>query len=187
MQTEKKGFTKREKVLLILMAVIGFTALMVVYVILPFNNRLMDETERFHTLDMEKMQLQYLLSAEPGIRESHSVNIRNFDEARARFLNESHISEIGRMLTLLCAEHNLSYLDQRLSPPTIPTEWDAFMVMSVTMTLSGTYSDLMRLLDTIETIEYLRVTRLSFNMDDEGELNRISIGFEVIMMQALEG
>jgi hypothetical protein len=187
MQTEKKGFTKREKVLLILMVFIGFTVVMVMYVIFPLNNRLIDETDRFHALEMEKSRLLYLFAAEQGIRESHTVSIHNFDEARERFLNESHISEIGRMLTLLCAEHNLIYIDQRLSSPTVPAEWDAFMVMPVTMTLGGSYDDLMRLLDTVETIEHLRVTRLSFHVNELGDLNRISINFEVIMMQALEG
>jgi hypothetical protein len=184
MQTEKKGFTKREKVLLILLVIIGFTALMVMYVIIPFNNHLQDETDRYHALSIEQMQINSLLASAPHIRQRHTNAINNFEEARERYYNEAHISEVGRMMVNLCAQHNLASVSQSLSEPTIPDQWDAFKVMGVHMTLSGMYYDFMRLLDTIENTEYLRITSLSFSVGEM--LSRINVNFEVIMMQALE-
>ncbi|MCL2499922.1 MAG: hypothetical protein FWE90_06245 [Defluviitaleaceae bacterium] len=184
MQTEKKGFTKREKKMLFLLVFFGFTALMVMYVIIPLNNRQQDERERLGELTLERMQMQAMLNAAPFTRSNHAAAIEQFDDARSRFLNESHISGVGRMLTLLCGAHNLAYTSQSLTQPTVPAQWDAFLVMQASMTLSGAYDDFMRLLDTVERTEYLRVTRVSFGVGSD-HLEGISINFEVIMMRAL--
>jgi len=186
---ERKGFTKREKRLLLLMAVVGFSALMIVYVILPFFNRLQDENDRYSELTFEQMQMQMLFMRAPVIHNEHADALQQLEAARERFLNEAHISEIGRMLTALCEAHNLNVINQQLASPVVPEEFDAFLVMPVTMTLNGMYDDLNRLLDTVYNIEYLRITRVSFNMNRTEEdlwgryLERVSVSFEVIMMQ----
>ncbi|MCL2188731.1 MAG: hypothetical protein FWC16_05255 [Defluviitaleaceae bacterium] len=193
MQTneQKKGFTKREKRLLLLMTVIGFSALMIVYVIIPLFNRVQDETDRYNALSLDMMQFQMLLARTNIIRDNHARAIDEFYAARERFLNEDHVGEISRMLTLLCLSHNLDVLSQRITPPVQPAEWDAFLVMTATKTLSGRYADVKRFLDTIENTEYLRVTRFSFSMrEPEGNeprvLERFNIILEVIMMQDLD-
>jgi acyl-CoA synthetase (AMP-forming)/AMP-acid ligase II len=186
MPNEKKGFSKREKRLILILVFFGFTALMVMYVIIPFNNRLQDETERHQELTVELAQMQAMLNAAESIRSNRDAALKQFEEARERFFDEAHISEVGRMLTNLCTAHGLFTVSQSLSPPSVPAEWDAFMVMQASMILSGTYSDFMSLLDTVEHREYLRVTRLSFGVGNE-YLESISLNFEVIMMQSLEG
>ncbi|MCL2203037.1 MAG: type II secretion system protein M [Defluviitaleaceae bacterium] len=192
MSTEKKGFTKREKRLLILMGIVGFTALMVMYVIIPFHNRLQDERARYTTLAWERTQLQQLLAGDQRVRENNVAAMGHFYTARERFLNESHISEIGRMLTNLCLDHDLAVLSQRLSAAEVHEEWTAFKVMSVDKMVSGSYRDIKRLMDTVEQTEYLRITRVSFSIlplgDGEWEhtLDRVSLSLEVIMMRDLE-
>ncbi|MCL2602960.1 MAG: hypothetical protein FWD90_00605 [Defluviitaleaceae bacterium] len=186
MQTEKKGFTKREKRMLLLLAFVGFTALMVMYVILPFNNRLYDERERLHELTFDKMMVQIRLNEVASTRSNHTAAYEQFEDARSRFFDEAHISEVGRMLTNLVTTHGLYAMSQSMSLPAVPAEWDAFLVMQASMTLGGTYENLMRLLDTVYDREYLRITRLSFGVGEE-DLQGISLNFEVIMMQALEG
>lgn len=193
MQTneQKRGFTKREKRLLLLMAVIGFSALMIVYVIIPLHNRLQDENERYNAVTLEQMQFNLLLSSAPTIRGNHEAALEDFYEARDRFLNESHVGEVSRLLTELCLAHNLDVLSQRLTPPTEPVDFNAFLVMTAVKSLTGHYNDIQRFLDTIENTEYLRVTHYSFNMrmpDEEYDFldfNRININIEIIMMQDL--
>jgi hypothetical protein len=193
MQTEKKGLTNREKRLLLLMLVVGFSAGMIVYVIIPFFNRWQDETALYDELSMRRHQIESLFASAPYVRSNHTAALEQYDEARERFLNESHISEIARMLTRIILDHNLSPIDLRMSPATLLTEWDAFTIMPVTMTISGGYEDLKRLLDTVFLTEYLRITRLSFGFvgagaTEDGErqergIDRISVVFEVIMMR----
>ena len=191
-QNEKKGFTKREKRLILFMAVIGFTALMVVYVIIPFFNRLQDENDRYNALSLEQMQLNILLNNAPVIRENNEKALNDFYEARERFFNEAHMNDIGQRMTNLCLAHNLSVQSQRLTAATTSPAWNAFMIMPVQMNVSGSYENLKRLLDTVADTEYLRITRIAFNMlaaqaeDRFQGVERVTIHFEVIMMKDLE-
>jgi len=139
---------------------------------------------------LAQMLMQMQIIAADATRAHHTRAITEFDQARDRYLNESHISEIGRMMTLLAQDHGFLVFNQQLpATPTIPQEWDAFMVMPVSMSVSGTYDNLLRLLDTVEHREYIRVTRVSFTLseDDAGAPNmgQVLLNFEVIMMQAL--
>jgi hypothetical protein len=127
--------------------------------------------------------------------------LERFYEARDRFLNESHISVVGRMLTNLLLDHELGAPNQSLTEPVVPTDWPAFMTMTASMTAIGDYNELMNLLDTVAHTEYLRITRVSFNLisptaegaheeDNEGQqrqtIDRASLSFEIVMMQDLE-
>jgi predicted PurR-regulated permease PerM len=185
-QSEKKGFSKREKRLILFMGIVGFTALMVMYVILPFYENLQNENDRYNALVLEQMQLQALLNSAQSIRDNHTATTEAFYEARARFLNESHISVIGRMLTNLLLDHNLGAPNQSLTLPIIPTDWDAFMTMTASMTALGEYEYFLDLLDTVFYTEYLRITRLSFNLQPDQATNSFALNFEIIMMQDLE-
>ena len=61
--------------------------------------------------------------------------------------------------------------------------------MSVEMTLNGEYQNLLSLLDTVEGIDYLRISKLSYvwsvNLEST-ELDRMSIGFEVTMIKNVD-
>jgi len=182
---EKKGLTKRETVMIILMLVVGFTAAMVVFVIIPLYETLQDERDMYNALSLERMQIDALLLTEPSIRDTHSYAVEWHEEISELFISEAHSSEIGRMLTRLCEEHGLPPIDQRMSNPV--AFGDAFLFMTVDMTVSGTYQDLKRLMDTVEHTEYLRIARVSFNLggDDAYRLDRISLSFEVTMIRDL--
>ena len=184
MQTEKKGVSKREIVMLILMGLMGFTALMVVYVIIPASNRLQDQRDLYNTRTMERAQLDILLASEPGLREGHYAARLNYQDINRRFLSEGHSADIGRMLTMLLLEHNLTPIDQRLSAPVVPEDGSAFLTVSAAMIINGTYDRLTALFDTVEEMEYLRISRVSFNTGYRHETwDRINISFEVAMLR----
>ena len=181
----QKGLTNREKKLLIFLAVFAFTAAMVMLVIMPLNNRLFDERATLGDLRVEKMRIDTLLARDASIRQNNQAAIQAYQDVNQRLLSESHISEIGRMLTRICQEHSLMPIDQRLTEPVRFGEGDALLIVSATMTVGGTYGDLKRLLNTVGDTEYLRVNGVSFSIaqDEQSEQLRISLGFEVIMIR----
>ena len=184
MQTEKKGITKREKVLLIFMVVMGYTALMVIYVILPLNDNVHDRREDYQEAVIERMFTELLLAAEPNYRERHRISGLTFEDISSRFLNESHHSDIGRMLTQMIIDHGLMPSDLWVLSEIQPEHGSAFLAVSVSTTFHGTYHNLKSLLDTVEEIEYLRVTHLSFNTSYyDVPWQNISISFEVAMIR----
>ena len=204
MQAEvKKGLSKREKILLSIVLVFGIFAIMVMFVIIPLYNDLSDKTTLYNELTVQKIQIETKLSTEAATRENHTVVLARHKTNSERFLNTSLSNEIGRMLTTLCDEHGLSPVSQQLSNPkdftkilsssgSRPSADDkngketVFLMVTATMTVKGDYEDLKSLLDTVEQIEYIRVSRVSLGRDTanpELVLNKITVTFEVTMLK----
>ena len=182
----KKGLSNREKKLLWFLGIFAFTAGMVMLVLMPLYNRLLDEQVVLDNLKLDKVKAEALLAEAPTIRQNNKTAIETYEEMKEIFLKEEHISEIGRMLTGLVQEHRLTPIDQKLSEPVDFEEGDAILIVAATMTVSGLYNDLTRLLNDVETIEYLRVNGVSFTVAQDqpfGTLSKISLSFEVIMIR----
>jgi len=196
MQTEKKNLNKREKRMLLLLAVVAIFAGMVLYVITPLYNQLNDKTAEYNDLIFEKMRMEATITTERNIRENRDAAVDRHAEDSARFLNESHSNEIGRMLTAICVRHGLQPVDQSLSAPGEFTNGgrdssDAVLLtVSAAMTVNGDYVKLKTLLDDVAGIDYLRVTNVAFawseNTEHEIVMSRISISFEVTMLKNTE-
>jgi hypothetical protein len=185
MQAEKKNLNKREKVLLLLLVVVGLFAGVVLYVIVPFYNELLEKQSEYDALLLNKMQIELSLNAEDATREEHASAVERHREISARFLSESLSSDIGRMLNNLCADHDLRWVNQSISAPRDFDDGSVFVIVSAAMTVRGTYIDLKRLLDTVDQIEYIRISSVSFNIGGgaEPELDTISLNFDVTMMK----
>ena len=199
MQTDNKGLSKREKRLLMALLVVALTAGMVLYVILPLYSLLNDEEEEYSELSLERVQIDSSLAAEAYIRDIRDSMAVRHGVYSARYLNESLSNEIGRMLTALCESHRLQPIEQSLSAPrdfVIERDDDEdvdededkqtiFLVVSASMTVNGDYSNLLRLLDSIKSIDYIRVSRVTYtwSIDPERERDRITINFEVTMIK----
>ncbi|MCL1862324.1 MAG: hypothetical protein FWF78_02025 [Defluviitaleaceae bacterium] len=183
MATDKKGFSKREKFLLLLVCVVGITAVMVMYIIIPFYNRLEDSREVYNAATIERMQIEMVMGTEEFLRDGYETAALAYYELRDVFLNEAHLSGIGLLLTRLTEEHNMHPIEQRLSNPVSAPDRDMLMVVTATMTLRGTYENLKSLLDTVEATEYLRVSNVSFSFGADGEMSTVRISFEVTMIR----
>ncbi|MCL2198584.1 MAG: type II secretion system protein M [Defluviitaleaceae bacterium] len=183
MPIDKKGFTKREKLLLILVAVVGITAIMVMYVIIPFYNRLEDSREAYNALSMERMQVEMIKATEASLLAGYQAAVLEYYELREVFLSEAHLSGIGLLLTRLTLEHNMHPVDQRLSNPVTSPGRDMLMVVTASMTLRGSYEDLKTLLDTVEETEYLRISHVAFSFGADGEISNVRVSFEVTMIR----
>jgi len=197
MQTEKKSLSLREKLLLLLLAAVMLFAIMVLCVILPLYNRLSDQAMKYNALEFEKSQIDRLLASETIIKSNNSTAIDNFFELSGGFLYESQNHDIGRMLTRLCEDHGLRPVEQSISTARVfsmdgevidaSEDEDAIiLIVSATMTVEGRYYGVKDLLDAIEDIDYIRVSRVTFNVDEESdamELDRIVLDFEVAMLR----
>jgi len=200
MHTEKKGLSKREKLMLLIMVVIGLFAIMVMFVIIPFYEQLSAKTKALSDLEFTKAQIDTTLASEHGIRENYNAVLQQHDMNSARFLNEALSNDIGRMLTVLCENHSLQPIDQKLSAPVDfvikreggeeSAENSLFLIVSAVMTVRGEYDDLKSLLDTVEGIDYIRISRTSFSRNTynpESGLDRITVYFEVTMLKNISG
>jgi len=199
MQADKKGLSKREKRLILLLAVVVLFAVTAMYVIVPLFNKLEDRIDDYNTLSLEKTRIEAIIATELSTRAALDTAAAGHDELMANYPSESHLSEVGRMLTGLCEEHRLSPIDQRLSAPKPLVTGDegddsatvnpGFLVVSATMTIRGSYDDLKSLLNTVEKTDYIRVSRVSFgrNNPETSGFDRITVYFEVIMLKDITG
>jgi len=197
MQADKKNLSKREKRLVMLLAVVGLFAVMVMYVIIPLFNKLEDKINLHDTMTIEKGRIEASIATEVSIRDALDTAASEHGKLMANYISESHMSDIGRMLTGLCENHRLSPIDQKLSSPKPLFPGDkadddgdaeassAFLAVTAAMTVSGGYRELKSLLDTVEKTDYIRVVRVSFGRSDPvtSEFDRIMIYFEVKMLK----
>ena len=196
MEDGKMTLTKREKRLLFVGGCIGVIAVMVMLVLLPLTNRLADNNEEYERLLAEQVQIDIALATGEGIRAGHASAFDHYNQIRSIYSGESLSSDIGLILTELVTRHHLTPISQHLSFPAefiVPVADDEeedentiFSYMSVTMTVSGEYSNLKRFLDSFQDMNYIRVKSVSFvrEIDEYGhvELDRINIGFVVLML-----
>jgi hypothetical protein len=199
MTTEKKGFTKREKVMLFVLIILAILTVMIVYVIIPMFNHLQDRQERHSLLQTDKAWVESLLATEGNIRGGRDDAVARHELESSRFLEEAHSSEIGRMLTQLCQRYGLLPVNLVMrdpldfftpleeGAPVDPDRKTVFLVSSATMTVGGDYDNLKNLLDAVDDIDYIRITSLAYIWSDHiGGLeatDRITIGFDVTMLK----
>ena len=202
MQTEKKSLTKREQTMMLALVVIAVFAVMILYVIIPSYNDLIDRQDELNALEFEKVNIVAAITAESYIRDNYDTAVTQHRVTTRGFLTESMTNEIGRMLTRLCETHDLQTINQDLSQPvdfyidksdgadTVNNDDyrknnTVFLVQTATMTLEGLYDDLLRLLDTVEGIEYIRISRVTYAKSQNQELrpDRMVVQFEVTMLK----
>ena len=200
METEKKVLTKREKRLVFIAICFAILTIMILLVIIPLNNRLSSSREEYNELTIKHSQLEIALATEESVRTGYANALALFEHMRMTYESETLSSDIGLILTQTVKEHNLTPISQSISPPkdfiigaddsNVSDESDEeaiFSSMSVSMVVSGQYSNVKRLVDSIEKSDYIRVSdvTITFIKSESGfvDTDRINIRFEVIMLK----
>ncbi|MCL2820901.1 MAG: type II secretion system protein M [Oscillospiraceae bacterium] len=200
MVAERKGFSTREKIMMFILIVVAIFAIMVIYVIIPLFNQLEEKRTELGRAQSEKARVDAILATENTIREGRDEAVARHGLESARFLDESHASEVGRMLTQLCQRSGLEPVDLSLTDPvdfSIPNDEEGapanedsktvFLITSASMTVTGDYTSFKKLLDEVEKTDYLRISQISYVFgvasDDSVVMDRIAIGFEVTMLK----
>lgn len=196
MNTEKQGLTKREKTLLMMLACIGLLYVAFQFVFMPAYNQYNDKTEELQNLQNKEMEVRTTLATEENTKASHEKALGDYSDLKGMYPAILTTEAVGRLLNGLCVDNGLEYLNQKLSDPVVLTipkkdadgkvtseEKTAFSVVTATMTVNGNYTTLKSLLEAIEKLDYIRISRLSFNKGQFDEVwEKISITFEVTML-----
>jgi hypothetical protein len=200
MQEQKAGLSKREKRLLLLVSIIGLFYLAFQFGFLPSYERHSGKTEEFDLLRMEKVRVEGVLLSEEHLRDANEQAGADYKALEETYLLAGANTNLGRMLSALCADNGLRVEGQSMGQPadfTVPgedggsaSEGDrAFSTVTVTMTVSGGYEAIKSLLDAVDRDPTVRVSRVSFSLDrgdaEETGLERVSITFEVTLLNSL--
>ena len=185
-----------------ILIVVAILAVMVMYVIIPMLNTLEVKRDEYYSVYLEKMQVEALFAQENNIRDSRNAAVARHEMESSRFLDDSHSSEIGRMLTQLCQEYELMPMTLAIKDPVefkIPSDDETttagqdndtvFLITSATMTLNGNYLSLKSLLDAVGEIDYIRISSLTYSWEVpiegvETPPDRITIDFELTTLKA---
>ena len=189
----KKGLNKREKRMLFGGAIIGSLAIMIQFVILPLNTELEDKTAEFTALDMERQEIEMRLAQERFAQFEYDEAFEEYEALDGLFLRESLSNQVGREITILVEDHEFIALSQSISPHSnfmrgdITPETAVLTTMTITQTIRGPYDNLTWLLDSVEEIPYIRITRVAFDFEEDEDgyaaTDVIALVFEVAMIK----
>ena len=188
-----KKLTKREKKLLMIVAVVGPLLLMVQFVILPLNDELADKSAELVRLTDERMDIEMTIAQEPLLRIDFDDAIVGYRELRDTLLSEYLSNEVGREITTLVEGHGFIALSQDITPHEnfiregITASSAAITTTTITQTIRGPYDNLTSLMDSVEEISYVRITRVAFNFEEDEDghaaTDTITVTFEITMLK----
>jgi len=191
----KQGLSKREKILLGILILVGMLYLSIQFLILPLVARYMDDIQERNTLTTERARVDENISIkELLVRENEDAGQR-FEAIKQEYPLLIPNEEIDTFLTNLCFKNYLRPTSLNIAMPSVPAppaqvgEEDTqeppkplFTIITVTMQLTGTYNSLARMVEEVDAMQHVRITNLSFTAnqsEEETDIGRISIDFEL--------
>jgi len=210
----KPGLSKREKVLLFTVGLVAILYFSIQFAILPLATRYTDGINERNQLTAEKEAHQLEAATLPSLRERNAEAHTNFEELTSGYPKQMPNEEIDSILTTMCTGYSLSPNSLRFAPreappppPPPPTQPDTvryqddvpepeepvveaeptpiFTKATAFMNVTGGYHSLLRLIDEVNRIEYIRLTNVGYQENSQAELaenSTISLTFEVTML-----
>ena len=199
----KQGLSKREKILILVAVVVVLIYGAFQFGITPVYNKYSEKQLKYEDLSYEKKLLDEKLKNRYDIRENYTNSEENFIEIKEQYPNIMSNEEIDRVLTGICLQNKLNptllgisdgtasgkTLGQQASKKEETQKTSFFTVVTATMNLRGDYASLKGLINTVNEIAYIRISRVSFSFDREGtgaSASNISVFFEVTMLNNVE-
>jgi len=193
----KAGITKREKIMLFVVGLIAVVYLSIQFVIIPlsvsYNESISERARLQDEIDAHRLEAAMI----PSLRERNTEAHTRFYELTSGYPTIVENEEIDFKLTTLSNRHNLSPVSLRITPqpppPPAPEPEDGedvyipdlptFTKSTVQMNVVGSYASLMRLLDEVSSIEYIRLTDVNYSKNIQMlELSRISATYEITFL-----
>jgi len=212
----KQQLTKREKILLFSVGLIAILYFSIQFAILPLATRYNNGVNERERLTIEKETHDMEAATLPALRTRNEQVNADFDELTNGYPNRMPNEEIDRILTSLCTRLILSPTSLRFAPrdpppppPPEPTQPDTvrydaqgteeeeeepapvaprpvFTKATAFMNVNGSYQSLLRLLDEVNSIEYIRLTNVGFQgsrlLGMQTPDSTISLTFEITML-----
>ena len=193
----KQGLSKREKILLGSLVLIGMVYLSIQFLILPLVARYMDDVQERNNLAAEVARVEENFRNQTTLERDNAEAGQRFEAIKQEYPLLIPNEEIDTFLTNLCFKNYLRPTRLSIAMPTEPTplateedgEVDTqeaverlFTVISATMELTGTYHSLARMIDEIDDMQHVRITNLSYTAsqsEENPDIGRISINFEL--------
>jgi hypothetical protein len=178
----KTGLKKREKFLLFIAFAVGLISLTATYVITPMYNSFGDKQEQLEALMLEKMMLDLKIAGEQTYLQANMAAHEAYDEIARKYRLNMPNNEIDRIITDLCVRQNFNRPSLRFGASQEPYGY-AFTVVPASLSLFGTYSGLLSLIDEVGRVDYLRLSHVGY-VATKGDERRppYTVTFEVTMM-----
>lgn len=197
----KTALTNREKALLFIAAIVGVVFLAFNFLIMPTYDLYTGMLDEYDALTAEKMLLEIKLQNEESTRTGHDNAENAYNEAVRPYPAVMPNEEVDRILTGICLKNNLAPVMLGLSDAKAfgtdekngssnPEDGEAqnppvFVVVTANMVLIGDYDSLKNLINTVDSMSYIRISRVSYSnnlKEDEPAQSNISVFFEVTML-----
>ena len=203
--------SKREKILIFIAVIVVLVFVAFQFFIMPVYSKYTAKSDEYYNLSYEKEQLDMKIQSEELTRNNYIDLEKDFMEIKESYPAVMSNEELDRMITGLCLENKLNPVMLEISveetaeegteaqTESAEEETDSaeeqtdsaeeqkvpFVVATVTMNLSGDYNSMKGLIDTVEGIDYIQITQISYAKEkDTGTPSdsNISVIFEVTML-----
>jgi len=175
----KQGLSKREKILLFSLGTIVVFYIVTQFTLLPLISDVLDGRREIDFLRNEKATVEANLANISIVRSENDNAIEQFNEIKQDFPLLVPNEEIHTILTNLCRINNLSPDGLKIAPPTYSdSDGDAkpvFVYINATMNLSGSFSNLLRLINEVDGIQYIHISSLNYTTIQAGDPSYINI------------
>ena len=179
-----KGLSKREKIMISILAVFVIITGFVYFAIMPAYGRYTASVERLKGLELENTITEDKLNREEAARQGYMNSAALLDEIIKTYPAVMPNEGIDRLLTGMCLRNGLNALSLSLSDNAADTAAQPFSITTANMNLSGSYSQFKSLIREAESIKYLRIVKAAYTESGvtqrQGSSN-INISFEVFM------
>jgi len=210
-----QGLSKRERILIFIAAIVVLVFVAFQFFIMPAYNKYTAKLDEYDNLSYEKELLDMEFRSEELTRNNYIDFEKEFIEIKERYPVVMSNEELDRMMTGLCLENKLNPVMLEISveetaeeetevqteeqPESAEEETDStedetdsaeeqavpFVVATVKMNLGGDYNSMKGLIDTVENIDYIQITQISYAKEKDTSTpsdSNISVIFEVTML-----
>jgi len=185
----KQGLSKREKILLFFAGLLIFIYVAVQFAIYPLITAYTEGVRERTALSAEKRMVEADIANISFIRNANNEANENFDRIKHDYPLLIPNEEIDPLLTNLCLDNNLRPSSLRfVGTAGVPqsengdTGEPTFTLVSVSMNVTGSFNSILRLLEKVDSIRYIRITTLSYSanrLTDTPDAGSITLSFEL--------
>jgi len=187
----KQELSKREKILIFCAAVLALFYLAFQFGFLPMYTRYTEALAERERLAEEKAIIEENIANKPSIVDDNNNAREQFDFIKQDYPLLAADEEIDVVLTDLCVSNGLIPTMLRIDRPPDPvqgakkdeqdTEQQLFTVITVVMNVTGNIPSLLGLLDDIDGLPYIRISKMNYseNRRDDTNLGGFQLTFEL--------
>ncbi|MDR2600571.1 MAG: hypothetical protein LBC73_09895 [Oscillospiraceae bacterium] len=174
--------TKREKMLIFIVAIVGAVTLVAIFGVVPMLERLDIANEENRLLDEEVNVVRSRIENRFQYEDENRLANERFTEITLDYPVLVTNEEIDSALTNLCLSNNLRPTSWSVRPFDRPTPDDLFVIISVSMSVVGTYDSFLNLLDDVDEKQHIRIVSMSYLLSrdlEDDEFGVITLAFEL--------